>query len=56
MTVRANDEVAATHGLQAASPRITDGVLAEQWDVLHDEATRAESKRGLPVFGDRWTQ
>jgi hypothetical protein len=36
--------------------RITDGVLAEQWDVLHDEATRAESKCGLPVFGDPWRQ
>src|SRR6202165_2402146 len=24
--------------------RITDGVLAEHWDVIEDEATRAESK------------
>jgi predicted SnoaL-like aldol condensation-catalyzing enzyme len=30
--------------------RIEDGVLAEHWDVLQDEATRAESKSGLPMF------
>ena len=29
--------------------RIADGVLAEHWDVLQDEATRAESKSGLPI-------
>jgi predicted SnoaL-like aldol condensation-catalyzing enzyme len=32
--------------------RIADGVLAEHWDVLQDEVTRAESKSGLPMFGD----
>ena len=32
--------------------RVADGVLAEHWDVLQDEATRAESKSGLPMFGD----
>jgi len=32
--------------------RIADGVLAEHWDVLQDEATRAESTSGLPMFGD----
>jgi predicted SnoaL-like aldol condensation-catalyzing enzyme len=31
--------------------RISDGVLAEHWDVLQDEATRAESQSGLPMFG-----
>ncbi|MEJ0028375.1 MAG: nuclear transport factor 2 family protein [Rhizomicrobium sp.] len=31
--------------------RIADGVLAEHWDVLQDEATRAESQSGLPMFG-----
>ncbi len=36
--------------------RITDGVLAEHWDVLQDEATRAESKSGLPMFGERFTE
>jgi predicted SnoaL-like aldol condensation-catalyzing enzyme len=34
--------------------RIDDGVLAEHWDVLQDEATKAESKSGLPMFGDRF--
>ena len=32
--------------------RIADGVLAEHWDVLQDEAARADSKSGLPMFGD----
>jgi hypothetical protein len=31
---------------------IADDVLAEHWDVLQDEATRAESKSGQPMFGD----
>jgi predicted SnoaL-like aldol condensation-catalyzing enzyme len=32
--------------------RIADDVLVEHWDVLQDEATQAESKSGLPMFGD----
>jgi predicted SnoaL-like aldol condensation-catalyzing enzyme len=32
--------------------RIKDGVLAEHWDVIEDEATREQSKSGLPMFGD----
>ncbi|HWY46331.1 MAG TPA: nuclear transport factor 2 family protein [Bryobacteraceae bacterium] len=35
--------------------RIENGRLAEHWDVLQDEATMAESKSGLPMFGDRFT-
>src|ERR1700735_4565507 len=31
--------------------RIEDGLLKEHWDVLQDEATRAESVSGLPMFG-----
>jgi predicted SnoaL-like aldol condensation-catalyzing enzyme len=31
--------------------RIADGVLAEHWDVIEDEANRVESKSGLPMFG-----
>jgi predicted SnoaL-like aldol condensation-catalyzing enzyme len=31
--------------------RVIDGLLAEHWDVLQDEATEAESKSGLPMFG-----
>jgi predicted SnoaL-like aldol condensation-catalyzing enzyme len=34
--------------------RIEDGLLAEHWDVLQDEATRAESKSGLPMFGSQF--
>ncbi len=36
--------------------RIVDGVLVEHWDVLQDEATRAESKSGLPMFGSSFTE
>jgi predicted SnoaL-like aldol condensation-catalyzing enzyme len=35
--------------------RIENGRLAEHWDVWQDEATKAESKSGLPMFGDRFT-
>jgi predicted SnoaL-like aldol condensation-catalyzing enzyme len=31
--------------------RVEHGRLAEHWDVLQDEATQAESKGGLPMFG-----
>jgi predicted SnoaL-like aldol condensation-catalyzing enzyme/ketosteroid isomerase-like protein len=31
--------------------RIEDGKLAEHWDVLQDEATKAQSLSGLPMFG-----
>ena len=34
--------------------RIENGVLAEHWDVIQDEATQASSKSGLPMFGDRF--
>jgi predicted SnoaL-like aldol condensation-catalyzing enzyme len=34
--------------------RIVDGVLVEHWDVLQDEATRAESQSGRPMFGSEF--
>jgi predicted SnoaL-like aldol condensation-catalyzing enzyme len=34
--------------------RIVDGVLAEHWDVIQDEATRESSKSGLPMFGEQF--
>jgi predicted SnoaL-like aldol condensation-catalyzing enzyme len=34
--------------------RLENGVLAEHWDVIQDEATRAASKSGLPMFGDKF--
>jgi predicted SnoaL-like aldol condensation-catalyzing enzyme len=36
--------------------RVVDGHLAEHWDVIQDEATRGESKSGLPMFGDRFPE
>jgi len=36
--------------------RFEDGKLAEHWDVLQDEATKAESVSGLPMFGDRFPE
>lgn len=32
--------------------RIENGILIEHWDVIQDEATREQSKSGLPMFGD----
>jgi predicted SnoaL-like aldol condensation-catalyzing enzyme len=34
--------------------RVADGLLAEHWDVLQDEATVAESQSGLPMFGTKF--
>jgi predicted SnoaL-like aldol condensation-catalyzing enzyme len=31
--------------------RIQDGILAEHWDVIQDEATEEQSKSGAPMFG-----
>ncbi len=45
------------HGLSARNwiaadiVRIVEGVLAEHWDVLQDEATKEESQSGAPMFG-----
>jgi predicted SnoaL-like aldol condensation-catalyzing enzyme len=34
--------------------RMEDGKLAEHWDVLQNEATRQESRSGLPMFGENF--
>ncbi len=34
--------------------RIKEGILIEHWDVIQDEATREQSKSGLPMFGDKF--
>ena len=34
--------------------RLKDGVLQEHWDVIQDEAKKAESVSGLPMFGERF--
>ncbi|MFF0629410.1 ester cyclase [Streptomyces sp. NPDC004296] len=45
------------HGLPAGwiavdFVRVQDGLLAEHWDVIEDEATREQSASGLPMYGD----
>ena len=34
--------------------RIENGVLAEHWDVIQDEAAREQSKSGNPMFGSNF--
>jgi predicted SnoaL-like aldol condensation-catalyzing enzyme len=46
-----NHGLSAHNWIAADIVRIADGVLAEHWDVLQDEATREESQSGLPMFG-----
>jgi len=45
------------HGLPAPwivvdTIRMADGVPAEHWDVIEDEASSDDSVSGLPMFGD----
>jgi predicted SnoaL-like aldol condensation-catalyzing enzyme len=35
--------------------RIEGGILVEHWDVIQDEASREQSKSGLPMFGEMFT-
>ena len=47
------------HGLPAAwvvadIVRMENGLLTEHWDVIQDEATRAQSRSALPMFGDEF--
>jgi predicted SnoaL-like aldol condensation-catalyzing enzyme len=62
----ANDDYVIIHGrfsghgrpvawIAADILRIENGVFAEHWDVLQDEATRAESQSGMPMFGDSFS-
>ena len=34
--------------------RMENGILAEHWDVIQDEATRAQSRSGNPMFGNEF--
>ena len=36
--------------------RIQNGILVEHWDVIQDEASREQSKSGLPMFGNVFTK
>ena len=64
-TILADEEFVIVHGrysgfgqprnwIVADIARIADGVLAEHWDVIQDEATQEQSKSGLPMFGTRF--
>src|SRR4029077_9240397 len=33
---------------------IKNGLVVEHWDVIQDEATKEQSKSGLPMFGDHF--
>ena len=35
---------------------IEDGILVEHWDVIQDEATKEQSKSGLPMFGESFSR
>jgi predicted SnoaL-like aldol condensation-catalyzing enzyme len=63
-TILADGEFVTIHGrfsgflsvnwIAADILRINHGVLLEHWDVIQDEATKKQSKNGLPMFGDRF--
>jgi predicted SnoaL-like aldol condensation-catalyzing enzyme len=36
--------------------RIENGMLAEHWDVIEDEATKQGSQSGLPMFGEEFSK
>lgn len=36
--------------------RMQNGILAEHWDVLQDEATQTESRSGRPMFGTSFAE
>jgi predicted SnoaL-like aldol condensation-catalyzing enzyme/predicted ester cyclase len=40
-----------TNWIVADIVRVENGVLAEHWDVIQDEATKEQSKSRLPMFG-----
>jgi len=45
-----------TNWIAADILRIVDGILVEHWDVIQDEAPRAQSRSGLPMFGERFPE
>lgn len=66
-TIVADKEFVIVHGrfsgfgqpvnwIAADIVRIVDGVLAEHWDVIQDEATQQQSKSGFPMFGDKFPE
>jgi len=51
-TVRTSGVVRAILGPEP----IKDDVLAEHWDVIQNEATKDESRSGMPMFGDKFAE
>jgi len=45
---------APVHWIVADILRIKDAILVEHWDVIQDEATKEQSKSGLPMFGSEF--
>jgi predicted SnoaL-like aldol condensation-catalyzing enzyme len=45
-----------TASIVADVVRVENGRLAEHWDIWEDEATRADSASGLPMFGGHFPQ
>jgi len=63
----ANDNYVIVHGrilgnghprnwIIATILRIEGGCVAEQWEVVQDEASEVDSKSGYPMFGDRFVE
>ena len=48
---RFSDFGAPVNWIAADILHIEDGILAEHWDVIQDEATEEQSKGGAPMFG-----
>jgi len=46
----------ARNWIVASILRIEDGRIAEQWEVVQDEALRAETKSEHPMFGEDFTE
>ena len=44
----------AANWIAADILRIKDGIFIEHWDVIQDEASRDQSKSGLPMFGEQF--
>ena len=65
VAIIAEGDMVATHShliLEPSQPgqaladffRMDNGKVVEHWDVIQDEATEAESKSGLPMFGEKF--
>jgi predicted SnoaL-like aldol condensation-catalyzing enzyme len=53
---RFSDFGAPVNWIAADIVRIKDRILVEHWDVIQDEATREQSRSGLPMFGDKFRE